>query len=101
MPMTNEPFKDHVAVHDYAEAHGLEYVWEGTKAFEKRKASLKPDQFEVRPVHTRKGVTNVLLFSKETRKAEAQAYRERMTPQRRAWYLGLTASLSKPPRSKR
>jgi hypothetical protein len=32
-----EPFKDHVAVHDYAKANGLEYVWEYTRAFEKRR----------------------------------------------------------------
>jgi len=99
--MTSAEFKDYVAVHNYAEAHGLEYVWEGTKAFETRKASLSPDQFEVHPVRTRKGITNVLLFSKEIRTAEAQAYRKRMRPQQRAWYRRAMASLSKPPRRKR
>jgi len=66
----SEPFKDHVAVHEYAQAHGLEYVWEYTPAFEKRKAGLAPEQFEIREVRTRKGITKVLLFSMEIIRAE-------------------------------
>ena len=65
-----EPFKDHAEVHEYAEANGLDYAWEGTKAFERRRQALSPEQFVICAVLTRKGVTNVGLFSKEIARAE-------------------------------
>jgi hypothetical protein len=65
-----EPFKDHIEVHDYAKANGLDYVWEYTPAFEKRRRTLSPEQFEIREVRTRKGITKVLLFSTEIIRAE-------------------------------
>jgi hypothetical protein len=65
-----EPFEDTVALHDYAEAHGLMYVWAGTTAFSKRQRELKPEQFKVRPVQTRRGLSYAGLFSKSIRQAE-------------------------------
>ena len=79
--MNPEPFPNHEAVHEYAKRHDLEYAWEGTAAFEKRKRTLSPVQFQILAVHTRKGMTRVLLFSKEIIKAEARSFD---TPQRRA-----------------
>jgi hypothetical protein len=71
--MTQAPFQDHIAARDYAEANGLDLVWEGTRAFEKRRRTLQPDQFEIRAVLTSKGVTNAGLFSKEIARAEWQS----------------------------
>ncbi len=68
--MDREPFTDHAAVHDYAKRNGLEIAWAYSPAFEKRRRTLSPDQFEIRDVHTRKGITKVLLFSQEIIKAE-------------------------------
>jgi hypothetical protein len=62
--MTKASFEHHVAALQYADANDLELVWEGTAAFEKRRRTLRADQFEVRTVHTRKGITNVGLFLK-------------------------------------
>ena len=70
-PVNPEIFEHHEAVDRYAEAHGLAYVWEGTAAFEKRKRELTPEQYQLMAVHTRKGVTLVLMFSKEIARAEA------------------------------
>ncbi len=71
--MTKEPFEHHAAALDYAEAHNLVLVWEGTAAFEKRRRNVPPDQFEVRPCVTRKGITNCGLYPKAIEKAEWQA----------------------------
>jgi hypothetical protein len=79
--MNREPFPHHQAVREYAKAHGLEYVLEGTAAFEKRLHTLAPDQFQILALHTSKGMTKVLLFSKEIIKAEARSFD---SPQRRA-----------------
>jgi hypothetical protein len=49
----------------YAEQNGLAYVWEGTPEFEKRMRTLTPEQYQIMAVHTGRGVTRVLLFSKE------------------------------------
>ena len=45
--MHPEKFSDHAELHNYAERHGLEYLWEGTQAFERRKHTLPPEQFEI------------------------------------------------------
>jgi hypothetical protein len=74
-------FPDQLAVHEYAKARGLEYVWEGTQAFEKRLRTLSPEQYQIVTVHTRKGMTRALLFSREIIRAEAKAFD---TPARRA-----------------
>lgn len=71
--MEAEPFPHQKAVHDYAERHGLDYVWEGTLAFGKRQRKLPPDEFQIVAVHTRKGITKVLLFSKQISMAETLA----------------------------
>ena len=59
-----EAFPHYQAVHDYADAHGLEYAWEGTAAFEERLRTLSPEQFQIVAVHARKRMTRVILFSK-------------------------------------
>jgi hypothetical protein len=85
--MTPAPFQDHIDAHDYAEANGLDLVWEGTKAFEKWQRKVAPSDFEIRAVLTRKGVTNVGLFSKEIARAEwlaDQPRRDRLAAKRLA-----------------
>jgi hypothetical protein len=63
---------------EYAEAHGLVYAWEGTRSFEKRSRTLSPEQFQIVTAHTRRrGVTRVMLFSKDILKAEFEADRPR------------------------
>jgi hypothetical protein len=66
-------FADHVEVQEYAERNGLDYAWAATPLFEKRKRTLPPDEFEVRPVRTKRGVTMVGLFSKAVARAEREA----------------------------
>ena len=78
-------FEHHEAVDKYAEAHGLAYVWEGTTAFEKRRRTLSPAQYEILAVQSPWGVTRVLLFSKEIARAEAKALSERLA-KRKARY---------------
>ena len=71
--MQPETFEHHAAVHDYAERNGLAYLWEGTAAFEKRRRTLAPEQYQVLAVHTRKGITHVIMFSKDILEAEWKA----------------------------
>jgi hypothetical protein len=59
-----ETFANQAAVREYAEANGLEYAWEGTPAFAKRLRTLAPGQYEILAVHTRRGMTRVLLSPK-------------------------------------
>ena len=66
-------FTDHQQVHDHAKAHGLEYAWEGTAQFARRKRQLAPDQYELRPVRTKRGVTVVMLYSRAITRAEWEA----------------------------
>ena len=80
--MHPETFEHHAAVHDYAERHGLTYLWEGTAAFEKRRRTLAPEQYQVLAVHTRKGITHVIMFSKNILKAEVKAPTDKRA---RAW----------------
>ena len=68
--MQPETFEHHATVHDYAERNGLAYLWEGTAAFENRRRTLGPEQYQVLAVHTRKGITHVIMFSKDIFKAE-------------------------------
>jgi hypothetical protein len=79
--MNPDIFPHHAAVEEYAKARGLEYVWEGTAAFEKRLRTLSPEQYQIVAVHTGKGMTKVLFFSREIIRAEAKAFD---TPERRA-----------------
>ena len=70
-------FEDHIAVYEYAAAHDMAYVWEGTRTFEKRKRGLRPDQYQVVPVVTRRGLRDVLLFSNDVLRAEGEADKPR------------------------
>ena len=70
-------FDNHVAVYEYAAAHDMAYVWEGTPAFEKRKRGRQPEQYQVVPVITRRGLRNVLLFSNDVLRAEFEADKSR------------------------
>jgi hypothetical protein len=77
MPSTQRgEFANQKAVSDYAEAHDLAYVWEGTPAFTKRwrLAQLsRPGAYELVDVRTRRGMTKALLFSKAILQAEFEA----------------------------
>ena len=80
-------FKDHIEMQEYAERNGLDYTWAGTKLFAKRERTLPSDQFEVRPVRTKRGITMVGLFSAAITRAEREAdapYREAMAAKRLA-----------------
>lgn len=80
-------FKDHIEMQEYAERSGLDYTWAGTNLFAKRKRTLPPDQFEVRPVRTKRGITMVGLFSAAITRAEREAdapYREAIAAKRLA-----------------
>jgi hypothetical protein len=71
--MHPEAFEHHGSVHEYAERHGLKYLWEGTAAFESPRRTLAPEQYQILAVHTPKGMTRVILFSKDIRKTELKA----------------------------
>jgi len=68
-----ETFPHHAAVHEYAEAHGLAYAWEGTPSFAKWMRYLRPEQYQILAVHTHRGMTRVLLFSKEILRTDFEA----------------------------
>jgi hypothetical protein len=53
-------FPHYQAIHDYAEAHSLDYACE----FEERLRTLSPEQFQVLAVHGAQGMRRVILFSK-------------------------------------
>jgi len=80
-------FKNHIEMQEYAERSGLDYTWAGTNLFAKRARTLPPDQFEVRPVRTKRGITMVGLFSAAITRAERAAdapCREAMAAKRRS-----------------
>jgi hypothetical protein len=58
---------------EFAERNGLDYAWAGTALFEKRRRTLPPDQFNTRPVRTKRGITMVGLFSAAITRAEREA----------------------------
>jgi len=69
-------FENQTAIQKYADAHDLEYVWEGMKAFAKRwrLAQLaQPGTYELVEVRTKRGVTRALLFPKAILRAEFEA----------------------------
>jgi len=69
-------FENQKALRDYAEAHDLEYVWEGMRAFTKRwqLAQLaQPGIYELVEVRTRRGMTRALIFPKAIMRAEFDA----------------------------
>jgi hypothetical protein len=74
--VTSAQFENQKALQEYAEAHDLEYVWEGMKAFPKRwrLAQLaQPGTYELVEVRTKRGVTRALLFPKAILRAEFEA----------------------------
>jgi hypothetical protein len=80
-------FADHIEMQEYAERNGLDYAWSGTALFAKRERTLPPDQFEMRAVRTKRGITMVGLFSAAIIRAEREAdapYREAMAAKRLA-----------------
>jgi|SRR5262245_8905859 hypothetical protein len=80
-------FADHMEMQEFAERNGLDYAWAGTALFEKRRRTLPPDQFNTRPVRTKRGITMVGLFSAAITRAEREAdapYREAMAAKRLA-----------------
>jgi hypothetical protein len=59
--------------------------WLLTKLFAKRERTLPPDQLEVRPVQTKRGITMVGLFSAAITRVEREAdapYREAIAAKR-------------------
>jgi hypothetical protein len=82
---SSDPFRDHVAVQEYAEAYDLEVAWESSTTFRKWQRKLSAEQFEVRAVlRTHKGPTRVGLFSKELIRAEWRENQERLAAKRDA-----------------
>jgi len=92
-------FENQTAIQKYADAHDLEYIWEGMKAFAKRwhLAQLaQPGTYELVEVRTKRGVTRALLFPKAILRAEFEAaapMREAMKIKRERWLSLLTAML--------
>ena len=65
-------FSDNTGLHAYAQDHGLDYVWEGTAAFDKPQRTLLRSDFQIVSVHTRKGTRKALLFSKAISKTQGR-----------------------------
>ena len=67
-------FPDENALNNYAELHGLEFLWEGTNGFRKRRrlAFLSPGQYHIATVQTENGTRTALLFSSAIRRAEVE-----------------------------
>ena len=109
--MHPEKFSDHAELHNYAERHGLEYLWEGTQAFERRKRMLPPEQFEICEARTHRGMRKVLLFSKDILVAEwlrdkprrdrLAAKRARLRAKNKAWTAQLMRTREAPSRTRR
>jgi hypothetical protein len=69
-------FANQQAFRDYADAHDLAYLWEGTNAFAMRwrLAQLsQPGTYELVEVRTKRGVTRAHLFSKRSCGRRGQA----------------------------
>jgi hypothetical protein len=85
--MDQAEFANHIEMQEYTERNGLDYTWSRTALFAKRKRTLPADQFDVRAVRTRRGITMVGLFSAAITRAEREAdapYREAMAAKRLA-----------------
>ena len=66
-------FANQKALQEYVELHDLVYLWEDGRAFASRYDRLSPQQCEVVAVHTKRGLTKALLFSKAILRAEFAA----------------------------
>ena len=75
-------FADQKALQDYAELHGLQYVWEGTSEFRKRRrlARVSPEHYQLAAVRTEHGIGRVLLFPSAIQRAELEASRRVGSP---------------------
>jgi len=65
--MRQGEFASQQELRDYADAHDLAFVWEGTNAFAKRwhLAQLsQPGEYDLVEVRTKRGMTKAPLFSK-------------------------------------
>ena len=95
--MSRGQFASQRALIEYAEAHDLTYVWEGSHAFAKRwrLAQLaQPGQYELVEVQTSRKLSKALLFPRAVLRAEYEAdrpfheattfNRERLAAKRRA-----------------
>ena len=69
-------FANQRALIEYAEAHDLAYVWEGSFAKRWRLAQLaRPGQYELVEVPTKRGLSKALLFPRTILRAEYEAER--------------------------
>ena len=70
-------FADQKALQDYAELHRLEYVWEGTSGFRKRRrlALVSPGHYQLATVGPGHRIRHVLLFSSAIQRAELETSR--------------------------
>jgi hypothetical protein len=66
-------FANQKALQDYVESNDLAYLWEDGRTFVSRYEQLSPRQCEVVAVHTKRGLTKALLFSKAILRAEFAA----------------------------
>ena len=73
--MPQKKFASQKALIDYTERNGLAYLWEGTRAFQKRRQLLSPDQYQNADVRTSRGVRRVMLLPKAILEAEWAAIR--------------------------
>jgi hypothetical protein len=76
LPMQPGEFANQSEFRDYADAHDLAYVWEGTNAFAKRwrLAQLsRPGEYHLVEVSTKRGRTKALLFPRAILRAEFEA----------------------------
>ena len=75
-------FIDQKALQDYAELHGLQYVWEGTSGFRKRRrlARVSPEHYQLATVGTEHRIRRVLLFASAIHRAEFETNRRVRSP---------------------
>ena len=94
-------FADQKTLQDYAELHGLEYAWEGTSAFRKRRrlARVSPEHYQLATVGTEHRIGRVLPFSSAIQRAEIET--RRRVGSRRRLNLSGAPSFEKPKRSVR
>jgi hypothetical protein len=71
--MPEREFANQKALVFYAEQNDLEYEYEYTPAFIKRRRLLSPEQYVLAEVRTSRGVSRVMLFSKAITRAEREA----------------------------
>jgi hypothetical protein len=75
-------FTDQKALRDYAELHGLQYVWGGTSEFRKRRhlTLVSPGHYQLATVGTEHRIRRVLLFSSAIQRAKLETCRRVGSP---------------------